>query len=128
MIFLHLLHRSFANNLGKSLMSEAHRPSFALLLLPPACILYSRAANQKEQWEKVMFWLYCNALLTIFSIKLLLLILTPDLWQWSPQTIFWATIAATHSRLLREDSSTKWTVRKGHVLIILHFLLAIFSN
>jgi hypothetical protein len=49
MIFLHLLHRSFANNLGKSLMSEAHRPSFALLLLPLACIYDSRAAKQKER-------------------------------------------------------------------------------
>ena len=47
--FLHLLHQPFANNLGKSLMSEAHRPSFALLLLPPARIHYSRVAKQKEQ-------------------------------------------------------------------------------
>ena len=48
-VFLHLLHQPFANNLGKSLMSEAHRPSFALLLLPPTRIHYSRAAKQKER-------------------------------------------------------------------------------
>ena len=47
--FLHLLHQPFANNLGKSLMSEAHRPSFALLLLPPTHVHYSRGAKQKEQ-------------------------------------------------------------------------------
>ena len=46
--FLHLLHQPFRNNLGKSLMSEAHRPSFAPLLLPPARVHYSRAAKQKE--------------------------------------------------------------------------------
>ena len=63
-----------------------------------------------------------NVLLTIFSIKLLLLILTPDLWEWSPKTIFWATIAATHSRSFREDGSTKRTVRKDQVLMYVFVL------
>jgi hypothetical protein len=63
-----------------------------------------------------------NVLLTIFSIKLLLLILTPDLWEWSPKTIFWATIAATHSRSFREDGSTKRTVRKDQVLMFVFVL------
>ena len=29
--------------------TEAHRPSFALLLLPPAHVHYSRVAKQKER-------------------------------------------------------------------------------
>jgi len=51
-----------------------------------------------------MFWLHYIFLLAIFPIKLLLLILTPNLWQWSPQTVSCATIAATHSHLASNNS------------------------
>ena len=51
-----------------------------------------------------MFWLYYIFYLPFLWIKLLLLILTPNLWQWSPQTVFCATIAATHSHLASNNS------------------------
>ena len=73
-----------------------------------------------------MFWLYCNVLLTIFSIKLLLLILTPDLWQWSPQTFFCPAVAATCSRSLQQSGKAKRTVRKHQVLMMLQFFYSPF--
>ena len=73
-----------------------------------------------------MFW-WCYSFFTHhFSINLLLLFLTHTLWYLSPQTIFCATIAATHSRSFQKSGSTKRTVRKHQVLMMLQFFYSPF--
>jgi hypothetical protein len=63
---------------------------------------------------------------TIFSINLLLLIRTPDLWYWSPQTVFCSAVAATCSRWLQQSGKAKRTVRKHQVLMVLQFFYSPF--
>ena len=81
-----------------------------LLTRPVPCVL-------------LFFCVITVLLLTFFSIKLLFLGRTHDLWNLSPQTDFCpaAAAAAARSRLHKQSSEAKRIVRNHCVLMILQF-------
>ncbi len=74
-------------------------------LLLPCCCCHSLAfmtaeRQSKKNGEKRSCFDYIAMFYSpFFSIKLLLLIHMPDMWKWSPQTIFWATISASNNSI-----------------------------
>jgi hypothetical protein len=64
--------------------------------------------------------------LTIFSIKLLLLGQTHEPWYLSPQTDFCHAAAVTRSRILKQSGNAKRMVRNNHIFSIFQFFYSPF--
>ena len=83
--------------------------------------------RRKKNGEKPLrFDDFTVLLLTFFSIKLLFLGQTRDLWYLSSQTDFCPTAAAAWSCLLKQSGNTKRTVRNDYVLMIFQFFYSPF--
>ena len=104
----------------------SHRQDIAPPLPPIVCLLQYQVMLQKTVrfgWELIFQHRFSRI---NFSIKLLFLFLARALWYWSPQTVFCAAFAATHSGSFQKKGSSKRTARIHQVLMMLQFFYSPF--